>query len=161
MKTKKIKLYQLPLTDRIFMILSAMLFIALAIFAIIEVTEYIIVVVIAVSFAILYSILIFSNVFHIYISLDFEKGKFIHKESPFKKSETALALIKEIKYTDGYPNKSSFTLDIICNGFTEQIDSWSTGSNWRMVMLFSYRRQKRRLLKFAAKCNEMLRQNKT
>lgn len=157
---KKLRIYQLPLVDRIAMLFSAVCLTAVSVAAlfmgILKVEQSIAILIVMLG----YSTYIYFLVFKMYICLDFLKNKLIIREFPgYKKKEIDIFYIKEIRFSDGMPerNKEWFTIDIICRGFTERIASWGGSSlGGRLVMFNGYNRQKRRLHKFIKECNEVL-----
>ena len=157
---KKLKIYQLPLVTRIAMLFSAACLTAVTVVALfmgfLKIWQSIAILIVMLG----YSTYIYFLVFKMYICLDFGKNKLIIREFPgCKRKEIDIFYIKEIRFSDGMPerNKKWFTIDIVCRGFTERIASWSGYSfGGRLVMFNVYNRQKRRLLKFIKECDEVL-----
>lgn len=90
-----------------------------------------------------YCVYIYFLVFKTYISLNCEKRKIIVREYPgFKKEELDLFYVREIKFSDGILEKNLYTIDIIYNGYTKKIKSWSSHFGQRLAVFNSYNRQK-------------------
>lgn len=150
---KKIKIYQMPLFERIMLIFSAGFMTSIPIAVLIlgsEVQLEMVILLIAMSF---FSVYMFFSVFMTYICVDITKGKVIIREFPgFRKQELPLAGLKEIKISTEQYN--IFTIDFDYGSYSKKINSWSTHPSCRLAMFNAYNRQRARLNKFISKCEK-------
>ena len=171
-RKKAIKLYQVPLFERI---LTILFFNGALIFLIWLVTpwsrsfasEYFFEGLIALIAVPIEAWYIYFVLFRCYIRFDIEKGKVTLREIPYensnklfpsaKKTEYNISFIKEMKFTRGNKKfKEISTIDILrYNGVSTKITSWREGN---MVIFFTYNRQAKRIEKFLDKCNRALKE---
>lgn len=153
-KSKKIKLYKLPLIEQIMCILSAIGLTAIPV-ALIGWEVYNFEVIILLIVMIFVCILMYVSAFDSYICLDFEKQELIIRDGIATKKETIkLYCIEKIVCKDSERDKHLFTIQIKFKNSTlaREISDWST----RIGIFNSYNRQKRRVLKFSDRCNRLL-----
>lgn len=151
----------MPLFERIMVVLSALVLTALPILGLTlplyENKKELMLCIVILFAAILYCVFVYFEIFKIYICLDIINQKLIIREYPgIKKEEISIIYVNDLKVSDGKEYKDLFALDINCKGFTKKISSWSTYPTRRLAMFNVYNRQTRRLIKFAERCNEYL-----
>lgn len=156
-----IKIYQLPIIERILYISSAIGLTLIPIIALfIQSTPKILAIVLLVAMLI-FCVSVYFTVFEKYISLDFNKHALIIKEfTQIKEEKLDIDYIIELQFVDRQLDKvkEEFIINIVCKGFTKSILSWSIDMGYRLVLFNNYNRQKKRLLKFIKDCNEALKE---
>ncbi len=152
---KCIRIYQLPLANRILNVVVSLCFTAFAVALICLQISYAWLFLI---FVIAFSVGLYFGTFQTYISIEPDKNLLIIKEPPgYKAKKIDLIYVKKLVFSDGIREKTHFTVDIVCKGFTEKISSWNFISPYNSFVLFNvYNRQKKRLEKFIAQANDLL-----
>ncbi len=157
MNKTKVIIYQMPLLERIMGIFSAIFLTLIPIACLILGFERKLEMIILLLVMIAYCAYMYFLVFKTYMCLDIKNKKLIIREFPgIKKRELSLENIKGIQISDDPQYKQSFTIDINYMGYTEKIISWSAHPTCRLALFGVYRRQTKRLKKFAKKCNAYL-----
>lgn len=156
-REEKINIYIYPLFERIMIIFSAIGFLALTITGFIldyvkdnpQIFPFLPLLLCAMVF----SVFAFFEFFTPYIRLDFKLEKIIIRDhlNCFKKEELDLSRVKEIKITDDV--YVSYTIDVICAGFTKKLILFERE---RLPLFLTYKKQRKRFLKLAQKCNSAL-----
>ena len=151
----KVIIYQMPLFERIIVMLSAIGLTSIPLICIFIGVEKIFSMVILLLAMIVYSVYMFFCAFKTYICLDVYNQKIIIREfSGIKKQELPLDNLKDIKISEGAQFKDLFTIDVNYVGYSKKIDSWSTHPSCRLAMFNVYGRQTKRLKKFVLKCEK-------
>ena len=154
---KKIRIYQMPVLERILGIFSAIVLTAIPISGLILGFERIGGMVILLLAMIVYDVFVFWISFKTYICLDLKENKLIIREDfGIKKEELFLDSITNIEVSDGTNVKTLFTIDIHYGSHTKKIISWSAHPTCRLAMFRVYKRQTERLKRYIAKVNTYL-----
>lgn len=154
---KRITIYQMPVFERIIGILSSIILTTIPVVALATGIEKKAGMIVLLMCMVVYCIFMYLNVFKTYICLDIENKKLIIREEPgIKKEELFLDNIVEIAICDGEKYKDLFTINIRCAGYTKKVISWSAHPTCRLAMFGVYKRQTKRLKKFAMECNQYL-----
>ena len=106
-----------------------------------------------------YGVSVFFSSFKTYIAVDFDRKKVIIREYPgFKKRELQLYNLQEIRFSDGATKaKKEFTIDFVYSTYAIPISSWGgLQPGARLVFFNAYSRQKKRIERFAAIVNPLL-----
>lgn len=149
-----IKIYQMPLIERILAVFSAVVLTSIPILSLFLGFEQKLGMIILFLCMILYCIFIFMIVFKTYIFLDIDNQKIIIRENPGnKKKELPLNNLIDISVVNDPKNNRLFTINFNYTGYVHKIISWSAHPSCRLVMFNVYGRQTRRLKKFIFKCN--------
>jgi len=161
----KITIYQMPVFEKIMGTISVLVLTPLPVIALIlslyETKKEFILVLFLLFAMILYSVLMYFSIFKTYIRLDTENKKLIIRESPgIKEEHIRLDNLIDIKVSDNVKYKELFTIDICCKGYTKKIISWSAHPSCRLAMFGVYRRQTKRLKRFAKECNDYIKQTR-
>ena len=155
-----LKLYHLPLLERILSLHSAVVFVFLPVFVLFVApfswrTLFFLLV------SLLFGVLTFFNVFKAYICLDLNRELLIIRDPfGFSQKTVPLRLVQQLRFSDGLGDGKAFTIDIVYDGYVEKIKSWGSGYGANLVLFNRYSRQKKRLLKFTQECNEILEKNR-
>ena len=157
---RRFVLHQFPLVTRIWHILSALMFLFMASFSF-RVDEVGLARQIALLIgACFYGVSVFFSSFKTYIAVDFERKKVIVRDYPgFKERELQLYNLQEIRFSDGTTKvtKKEFTIDFVYPTYTIPISSWGgLQPGARLVFFNAYSRQKKRIERFAAIVNPLL-----
>ena len=154
---KKIIIYQIPLFGRILFIVSPFFLLAISIYGLIDENIKIgnIILVLCMIFCCLFMPL---EALKRYICLDLENKKLlIHEGLGSKKQEISIYGLVGFRVTNWDKNsKSLFKLEVIFNGYTNEIYSWSIGMGAKYSMFTTNRVQRKRLEKFCEECNKYL-----
>ena len=154
---KKIRIYQMPVLERILGIFSAIVLTAIPISGLILGFERIGGMIILLSAAIVYDLFIVWISFKTYICLDVKENKLIIREDfGTKKDEMFLDSITGIEVSDGATVKRLFTIDIHYGRETKKIISWSAHPSCSLAMFSVYKRQTKRLKRYIEKVNAYL-----
>ena len=153
----KIIIYQIPLFERILFIVSPFFLLAISIYGLIG--EYTkignIILVLCMIFCCLFMPL---EALKRYICLDLENKKLIIQEGPCsKKQEISIYGLVGFRVINWDKNsKSLFKLEVIFNGYTNEIYSWSVGMGSKYPILTTNLVQRKRLENFCEECNKYL-----
>ena len=102
----------------------------------------------------LYSFLMYLNIFKTYICLDLDNEKLIIRNG-LKKDELTTTNLIDLQVEEDREYSGLFSLNINFVGYTKKDFSWSSGFSAR-VLFGSVRSQRERLEKFCKECNGYL-----